>query len=76
MAASKPHPDEIPATYCNGACPGCHARLPLYAASETNFFFKAVESPLTFVKNPDGEVTKFVLHYNGHAAEATKLKEQ
>jgi len=56
--------------------PGCHARLPLYAASETNFFFKAVESPLTFVKNPDGEVTKFVLHYNGHAAEATKLKEQ
>jgi hypothetical protein len=54
---------------------GVETGLPLYPASETNFFFKAVESPLTFVKNEHGEVTKFILHYNGHDAEATKLKE-
>jgi len=49
------------------------ARLPLYPASETNFFFKAVESPLTFVKNTRGEVTKFILHYNGKEAEGVKV---
>ncbi len=50
------------------------ARLPLYPASETNFFFKAVDSPLTFVRNRQGEVTKLVVHYNGRTAEAAKLK--
>jgi len=54
---------------------GVRAGLPMYAASETNFFFKAVDSPLTFVKNEQGEVTKFVLHFNGRDVEATKLKE-
>ena len=53
---------------------GVAAGLPLYPASETNFFFKAVDSPLTFVKNQQGEVTKFVLHFNGWEKEAVKMK--
>lgn len=52
---------------------GIRARVPLYPSSETNFFFKAVDSPLTFVKNGQGEVTKFILHFNGHDAEAVKI---
>jgi hypothetical protein len=52
---------------------GIRARLPLYPASETNFFFKAVDSPLTFVKNAQGEVTKFILHFHGHEAEAVRV---
>jgi hypothetical protein len=54
--------------------PGIGLKLPLYAASETNYFFKVVESPLTFVKNDKGNVTKFVLHFCGRTAEAEKLK--
>lgn len=53
---------------------GLQARLPLYPASQTNFFFKAVASPLTFVKNDRGQVTKFILHYCGRTAEALKVK--
>jgi hypothetical protein len=49
------------------------ARLPLYPSSETNFFFKAVDSPLIFVRNRQGQVTKFILQYNGHTREAVKL---
>lgn len=55
---------------------GIKARVPLYPSSETEFFFKAVESPLTFVKNSQGEVTKFILHYHGHNPEAVKVKER
>jgi Domain of unknown function (DUF3471) len=50
------------------------ARVPLYPASETDFFFKAVDSPLTFVRNEQGEVTKLIVHYNGRHAEAVKVK--
>jgi hypothetical protein len=54
--------------------PGVQARVPLYAASETNFFFKAVESPLTFERNEKGEVTQFVLRFCGKTATAVKQK--
>jgi hypothetical protein len=53
---------------------GIATKLPLYPSSETNFFFKVVDSPLTFVKNDKGAVTKFILHYSGQSAEAEKLK--
>ncbi|HWX20142.1 MAG TPA: hypothetical protein VN578_09595 [Candidatus Binatia bacterium] len=53
---------------------GTEAKLPLYPSSETNFFFKAVDSPLTFVKNDKGSVTRFILHYCSHSATAEKLK--
>jgi hypothetical protein len=52
---------------------GLRARVPLYPASETNFFFKAVDSPITFFKNDKGVVTKFALHYRGQTAEAEKV---
>jgi hypothetical protein len=52
---------------------GIRARVPIYPSSETNFFFKAVDSPLTFVRNSQGQVTKFVLRYCGHQAEAVKI---
>jgi hypothetical protein len=55
---------------------GIHAKLPLYASSETNFFFKCVDSPVTFVKNDKGAVTKFILHYGPNTADAEKLKTQ
>jgi hypothetical protein len=52
---------------------GLRVRVPLYPASETNFFFKVVDSPLTFVKNDKGVVTKFALHYQAQTAEAEKV---
>jgi hypothetical protein len=51
---------------------GVDARIPIYPSSETNFFFKAVDSPLTFVKNEQGQVTKFVLRFNGRTSDAVK----
>lgn len=51
---------------------GC--RLPLYAASETNFFFRALDGQVTFVKNEQGAVTKLILHCNGKDEVATKAK--
>jgi hypothetical protein len=54
--------------------PGIETKLPLYPSSAANFFFKAVESPLTFVRNDKGVVTSFILHYYGRTAEAQKLK--
>jgi hypothetical protein len=54
---------------------GIQARVPLYPASETNFFFKVVNSPLSFVKNSKGEVTKFILNFHGSTAEAVRVGE-
>ena len=54
--------------------PAVKSQLPLYPSSATNFFFKAVDSPLTFVRNDKGAVSKFILHYYGRTAEAQKLK--
>ncbi len=51
-----------------------HVRVPLYPSSETDFFFKAVDSPLTFAKNEQGEVTKLIIHYNRRTAEAVKVE--
>jgi hypothetical protein len=55
---------------------GIHLKMPLYPSSETNFFFKTVDSPLTFVKDDKGAVTKFILHYRDKSADAEKLKSQ
>ena len=37
----------------------------LYAISETKFSFHIAEITMEFVKSPDGEVTKFIVHENG-----------
>lgn len=39
--------------------------LEIFPESETNFFLKAVEAQLSFVKNPEGKVTDAVLHQDG-----------
>jgi hypothetical protein len=52
---------------------GVRTGVPLYPASETNFFFTVVDSPLIFVRNDKGEVTRFILHYGGEDMEAVKL---
>ena len=49
------------------------ARKSVHRAAETNFFFKVVDSPLTFVKNGKGEVTKFNLSFRGRQLEAVKV---
>jgi len=37
----------------------------VFPESETNFFYKVVDAQLTFVKNPDGKVSKLILHQGG-----------
>jgi len=40
--------------------------LPVFAESETDFFLKAVDARITFVKDAKGDVTGIVLHQGGH----------
>lgn len=37
----------------------------IYPESETEFFYRVVDARITFVKNPEGKVTKLVLHQHG-----------
>jgi CubicO group peptidase (beta-lactamase class C family) len=47
-------------------------RLEIFPESETDFFYKAVEADITFVKDKEGNVTHLVLHQNGRDFEAKK----
>ncbi len=40
-------------------------RYPVYAESETTFFYKVVEAQITFVKDDSGKVTGLILHQGG-----------
>jgi CubicO group peptidase (beta-lactamase class C family) len=40
-------------------------KLPIYAESENDFFYKAVNSQIKFFTNERGEVTHIILHKNG-----------
>lgn len=40
-------------------------KFPVYAKSETEFFYKVVDAQLTFERDKDGKVTRLVLHQNG-----------
>ncbi len=40
-------------------------KLPIYAESETEFFYKAINSQIKFFTNERGEVTRIILHKNG-----------
>ncbi len=48
-------------------------RLPLFAESETRFFFKAVDAQIDFAKDPAGAVTSLTLHQNGHDLPAPRI---
>lgn len=41
------------------------AKLPVFAESETEFFYKAVDAQITFERDADGKVKRLVLHQNG-----------
>jgi serine-type D-Ala-D-Ala carboxypeptidase/endopeptidase len=49
------------------------SKLPIYPESETEFFLKAVDAQITFVKE-DGRVSKLVLHQNGRDTPGSKVK--
>jgi CubicO group peptidase (beta-lactamase class C family) len=40
-------------------------KFPVFAASETEFFYKVVDARITFEKDKDGKVNRIVLHQNG-----------
>ena len=44
------------------------------AESPTEFFYKAADIQITFVKDPSGAVTHLVLHQDGVDREAKKIK--
>ncbi|MCX6900307.1 MAG: serine hydrolase [Verrucomicrobia bacterium] len=52
---------------------GQHA-MEIFPESETEFFYKAVDARITFVKNAKGEVTALILHQNGAHPAAMRVK--
>ncbi|MFI5401673.1 MAG: serine hydrolase [Planctomycetota bacterium] len=40
-------------------------KFPVFALSETEFFYKIVDARITFEKDKDGKVSRIVLHQNG-----------
>jgi hypothetical protein len=46
---------------------------PIFAESETKFFFKAVDVELTFVKNDKGEVTELIVDNGGRLFHAKRM---
>ncbi len=51
------------------------AKLPLYAASETKFFFKAFNSQLEFLKDGSGKVTHAVNYRGGVGTKAVRISD-
>ena len=49
-------------------------KVELFPSSETEFFLKAVDAHITFVKNDRGQVTSLILHQNGQKITARKVK--
>ena len=48
--------------------------LELFPESETEFFYKAVDAQITFVKDGQGRTTELVLHQNGRDSRAKKVR--
>ena len=51
---------------------GQQRKLPIFAESETLFFYKAVDAQLEFSKNDKGEIAGLVLHQNGRDTKGVK----
>jgi CubicO group peptidase (beta-lactamase class C family) len=47
-------------------------KLPLFAESQTKFFFKVVDAEIEFVQDDQGKVTSLVLHQGGHDMKGMK----
>jgi len=48
--------------------------IPVFAESETKFFYKVVDAQISFVQDASGEITSLILHQNGANQPATKVK--
>ncbi len=51
-------------------------KLPVFAESETEFFFKAIISQFTIVKDKSGKVTKMIMHWDVGDEEAVKISDK
>ncbi|HEY6230672.1 MAG TPA: serine hydrolase [Pyrinomonadaceae bacterium] len=49
-------------------------KAQLFPTAETEFFLKAVDAQVTFVKNEQGQVTQLILHQNGRNMPAKKIR--
>jgi serine-type D-Ala-D-Ala carboxypeptidase/endopeptidase len=49
-------------------------KFEIFAENETDFFLKAVDAQVTFVKDAKGHVTQMVLHQGGFDMLANKIK--
>ena len=49
-------------------------KFELFPSSETEFFLKAVEAQVSFVKDDHGKVTELILNQNGRKMPAKKIK--
>ena len=49
-------------------------KFELFPTSETEFFLKAVEAQVTFVKSDQGQVTELILNQNGRKMPAKKIR--
>ncbi|MCX5752243.1 MAG: serine hydrolase [Candidatus Krumholzibacteria bacterium] len=49
-------------------------RFQVYPSSETEFFYKAVDAQITFVKDSTGRVTGLVLHQGGRDMEGARIR--
>jgi CubicO group peptidase (beta-lactamase class C family) len=49
-------------------------KFPLFAESETEFFFEVVDAQVTFVRDANGRATKLVLHQSGADVPATRIE--
>lgn len=50
------------------------SKFPVWAESETDFFYKVVDAQLSFVRDSHAHVTGLVLHQNGRDQSAPKVK--
>ena len=49
-------------------------RVPVYAESQTKFFYKIVDAQITFVTNKQGKTTALILHQAGLNQKAKKIE--
>lgn len=53
---------------------GDQPRFPVYAESESKFFFEVVDAQITFVLNEEGRAVSLVLHQGGRDQEAKRMR--
>jgi serine-type D-Ala-D-Ala carboxypeptidase/endopeptidase len=49
-------------------------KFPLYAEAETDFFLKAVDAQISFIRDSDGKVNGIVVYQNGGKTEGKRVK--